>query len=220
MLSDHWPLFDLRVRTPRLELRYPSDDDLAALAALTREQIHDPGSMPFAVPWTRVPDAERPANALRHWWSQRAGLVANEWTLVFLVSHQGEPVGVQDLAATAFPVTRSVRSGSWLVQRHQGRGIGKEMRAAVLHLAFAGLGAHEAHTSSFEDNAASLGVTRSLGYQPNGSGIDDREGIPVRHLRFLLTRGEWQRRRRDDIAVENLDPCLPFLGATEAPAGA
>lgn len=219
MLSDHWPLFDLRVRTPRLELRYPSDDDLAALATLTREQIHDPASMPFAVPWTRVPADERPANALRHWWGARSGLDVNEWTLVFLVAHQGEPVGVQDLAGTAFPVTRSVRSGSWLVQRHQGRGIGKEMRAAVLHLAFAGLGAQEAHTSSFEDNAASLGVTRSLGYQPNGSGVDAREGAPVRHLRFLLTREEWQRRRRDDIAIEHLDPCLPLLGLAEAPAG-
>ena len=28
-----WPLFDLRLRTPRLELRLPTDDDLLALAA-------------------------------------------------------------------------------------------------------------------------------------------------------------------------------------------
>ena len=29
-----WPLFDLRVRTPTLELRLPTDDDLVAIARL------------------------------------------------------------------------------------------------------------------------------------------------------------------------------------------
>lgn len=110
--------------------------------------------------------------------------------MTFLVLEGDEPVGVQDIAATNFPVTRSVGTGSWLVQRHQGRGVGKEMRAAVLHLAFAGFGALEAHTSAFEDNASSLGVTRSLGYDPNGTQIDEREGRPVRHLRFVLTPHE------------------------------
>ena len=28
-LTQHWPLFDLHVRTPRLELRYPTDDEVA-----------------------------------------------------------------------------------------------------------------------------------------------------------------------------------------------
>lgn len=212
MLSAHWPLFGLRVRTPRVELRYPGDDDLAVLADLTREQVDDPESMPFTSPWTRAPVEQRPWNSLRFWWGLRSSLDVNRWTLVFLVLAGGEPVGVQDVAAMSFPVTRSVGTGSWLVQRHQGRGVGKEMRAAVLHLAFAGLGALEAHTSAFEDNAASLGVTRSLGYQPNGTQIDDREGRPVRHLRFVLTRERWQARRRDDITIENLDPCLPLLG--------
>jgi extradiol dioxygenase family protein len=46
-------------------------------------------------------------------------------------------------------------------------------------------------------------VTRSLGYQPNGVQIDDREGLPVRHLRFVLARDDWRRLRRDDITIEN-----------------
>ena len=36
-----WPLFDLVVRTPRLELRYPDDDLVYELAALTAEPIHE-----------------------------------------------------------------------------------------------------------------------------------------------------------------------------------
>jgi len=45
---------------------------------------------------------------------------------------------------------------------------GTEMRAAVLHLAFDGLGAREAHSASFEDNPASQRVSLANGYQSNG----------------------------------------------------
>ncbi|MFD7645577.1 hypothetical protein ACFV4P_33560 [Kitasatospora sp. NPDC059795] len=35
MLTDHWPLAGLSVRTPRLELRLPAEAELAGLAACT-----------------------------------------------------------------------------------------------------------------------------------------------------------------------------------------
>lgn len=216
MLSEHWPLFDLKIRTPRLELRYPSDDDLALLVALTREEIHSPDFMPFSTPWTRAESTDRERNALRFWWRLRATVSVDEWVLPFVVVDRGEPVGVQDLKGVAFPVTRSVLTGSWLVRRRQGIGIGKEMRAAVLHLAFAGFGAAEAHTSAFVDNLPSLGVTKSIGYAPNGSQTDAREGQPVEHLRFILRRGDWKTRRRDDIEVDGLDNAMDFLGIRNA----
>lgn len=212
----HWPLFDLRIKTPRLELRYPSDPDLEALAEVAGEQIHDPGLMPFSTPWTRVDPPQRQQNALRFWWRLRATLTSEDWTLPFMVLEDGEPVGQQDLRGVRFPATRSVVTGSWLAQRHQGRGIGKEMRAAVLHFAFEGLRAVEAHTSAFDDNPRSLGVTRALGYAPNGSQIDEREGIGVRHQRFVLTRQAWEERRRTDIEIQGLEPCLELLGAATA----
>ncbi|MGD9797366.1 MAG: GNAT family N-acetyltransferase [Acidimicrobiia bacterium] len=212
MITERWPLFDLRLRTPRLELRYPDDADCGRLADLTGEPIHDPDFMPFTTAWTRAESPERERNALRHYWQLRAGLSAEDWHLPFLVLADGEPVGCQSLAARHFPVTRSVSTGSWLVQRRQGEGIGKEMRAAVLHLAFAGLGAVEAHTSAFEDNPGSLGVTVARGYRPNGSQIDDREGKPARHLRFVLDRDGWEGGGRPDVTIEHLEPCLPLLG--------
>ena len=213
MLSDAWPFFDIRIRTPRLEMRCPTDDDCARLIELVKEPVHDDDFMPFLVPWTRPPSPERERNSLQHWWRQRANLTADDWTLSFMVIADGEPAGVQDITGRRFSIARSVKTGSWLVQRRHGEGIGKEMRAAVLHLAFAHLGALEAQTSAFEDNAPSLGVTRSLGYEPNGSYIDVREGKAVRHLNFSMTRAQWDARRRDDITVENVDRCLPLLGA-------
>jgi RimJ/RimL family protein N-acetyltransferase len=211
-LSQHWPLFDLRIRTPRLELRYPCDDDLAALIELVGRPVHPVDRMPFTSPWTRAPSPQRERDALRFWWRQRASVEPTDWVLPFVVLDGGETVGVQDLAARHFPVTGTAQTGSWITMDRQGRGIGKEMRAAVLHLAFAGLGAAEAHTSAFEDNPASIGVTTALGYEPNGAQIDEREGAAARHLRFVLTRERWEERRRDDIEVHGLEPCLPILG--------
>jgi RimJ/RimL family protein N-acetyltransferase len=215
MTHAHWPFFDLKITTPRLELRYPNDDDLFALVGVLSEGIHDPATMPFSEPWTRAesPDLER--NALRFWWSQRASLAADNWALAFGVFDDEEIVGIQEVSAKQFVVARTVVTGSWLIRRAQGRGIGKEMRAAVLHLAFDGLGAVEAYTGAFEDNPASLGVTRSLGYQQNGSALNAREGAPVRMLEFVLTRARWMEGHRDEIAITGLEPCLPLLGLAE-----
>jgi RimJ/RimL family protein N-acetyltransferase len=220
MAPEHWPLFDLRITTPRVELRYPSDDDLFALAAILHEGIHDPSQMPFNQPWTRVEPPELERNALRHWWSLRAGMLPEQWHIGFGVFVDDDPVGVQGIGARDFAIRRTVGTGSWLVRRAQGQGIGKDMRAAVLHFAFEGLDAVEAHTGAFEDNPASLGVTRALGYEPNGTTIENREGSAARTLSFVMTRERWESTRRDDITMTGLDASLPFLvAATGTPAG-
>jgi len=59
-----------------------------------------------------------------------------------------------------------VSTGSWLGMRHQGKGFGTEMRAAILMLAFDHLGAKTARSSAFTDNPRSLAVSRRLGYEP------------------------------------------------------
>ena len=70
-------------------------------------------------------------------------------------------IGAQDVRAHDFAVLRTVSTGSWLGREHQGRGRGREMRAAVLHLAFAGLGCLIAQTAAYADNGPSLGVSRA-----------------------------------------------------------
>ena len=126
---------------------------------------------------------------------------------------EGRGAGVQNVMAQRFAVTRAVATGSWLGREFQGRGLGAEMRAAAVHLAFAGLGADVAYSGAFEDNAASLGVSRSLGYTDNGDVVHDREGKPAREIRLKLTRARWQERRRADLEIEGLDACLDWFGA-------
>lgn len=48
----HWPLYGLRLRTPRLELRLPGLGLLDELASVAAHGVHDPDRMPFNVPWT------------------------------------------------------------------------------------------------------------------------------------------------------------------------
>lgn len=212
MSSPHWPFFDLRIRTPRLELRYPDDDLLFELATLAAGGIHAPDLMPFNEPWTRAPRGELEVNALQFWWGRRSRLKPDDWTIPFVVIDGGVPVGAQDLFSKDFAIRRSFETGSWLGIEHHGRGIGTEMRAAVLHLGFEGLGAEVAETGAFADNPASQGVTRKLGYEPNGTFVRARESERAEMRMFSMTRATWEARRRDDITIEGLEPCLPMLG--------
>jgi RimJ/RimL family protein N-acetyltransferase len=86
------------------------------------------------------------------------------------------------------------------------------MRAAVLHLAFAGLGAGEATSEAFIDNHASNGVSQALGYEPNGTSWATRRGAAAPLQRWRLTRDGWHRIRRDDIELAGVQQCLPVLG--------
>jgi RimJ/RimL family protein N-acetyltransferase len=216
MANAYWPLFGLTVRTPTIELRYPDDALVVELAAVASEGIHEPSEMPFAVPWTDAPVDELGRNTCQYHWRGRGEWTPDSWRLDLAVLVDGHPVGQQGIVASEFASRRAFESGSWLGRAHQGRGIGKEMRAAMLHLGFAGLGALEAHTGAWHDNAASLGVTRALGYRPNGERIDVRRSKPQRMLLFRMPRADWEQRRRDDIVIEGLEPCLDLFGVPMA----
>lgn len=214
-LDEHWPLFGLRVRTPRLELRYPDDELTASLAELAAAGIHDPGFLPFLVPWDQVPPPHQQRNTLQHLWRMRASWHPTSWQCGLVVVADGEVAGLQTVMADHFAVRRTVKTGSWLGRAHQGRGLGTEMRAAVLHLAFAGLGALRAESGAWHDNAASLGVSRKLGYEQNGDGWARRGNGADRELHLVLTRERWEQHRSHDIELVGLDPCLASFGAAE-----
>ena len=109
-------------------------------------------------------------------------------------------------------------SGSWLTASAQGRGLGVEMRAAVLHLAFAGLGALEAQTSAWVDNPASQRVSLRLGYEHEGQQLLARRGEPTAHLRYRLTREAWQQNRFDGIEIHDSSPACRFSALHELAA--
>jgi RimJ/RimL family protein N-acetyltransferase len=215
---DAWPPARLRIATPRLELRLPGEDELARLAAVAAAGVHMPGEQPFGIPWGAQPPALRARSVLQWHWATRGTWMPQRWTLDFAVFLDGEPVGVQGLSAAGFPVRREVATGSWLGLPHQRQGLGKEMRAAVLVLAFTHLGALSAVTGAFADNTAAIKVSKALGYHDDGHQVTNRDGARVLAHRFRLT-AHTDMRHWPPVTISGIDEeLLGMCGATD-PAG-
>ncbi|WP_078893563.1 GNAT family protein [Streptomyces sp. CT34] len=207
-----WPLYRLRVTTPRLELRLPDLSQLDELAAVAAKGVHDEARMPFTVPWTDADPEERGRATFQHVLGTVAHWRTEDWTLSLAVMCEGRVVGRQDLSAVDFAVTREAQTGSWLGLAYQGRGIGTEMRAAVLHLAFEGLGAHSVTSGAMTDNTASLRVSRKLGYRPDGLTTASVRGMACTVQRLRLDRADWEAHRTVPVEMHALEACRDFFG--------
>jgi RimJ/RimL family protein N-acetyltransferase len=206
-----WPLFALRLRSTRLELRSPTDDDLPGLLEVARAGIHDPTTMPFAIAWTDLTGDAFDQGFLQFFWGARARWTVDAWSLPLAVIVDGRPIGVQEAQATDFPSTRVVATGSWLGSAAQGHGYGTEMRAAVLAFAFDHLGAMTAWSAALEGNDASRRVSLKLGYRSDGFGEVAPRGTPVPQERFVLDRAAFDRERWP-LTVEGFEECRAMFG--------
>jgi RimJ/RimL family protein N-acetyltransferase len=208
-----YPLLDVRVTTPTLELRGATDNLLDELADVVRDGKAHADPSPYDDPMSFYePDPDvRVAQWLRAIWRGRGKVEPDAWRLYFVVVVDGHPVGMQDLIGVNFSTFGTVTSFSWLVDDQRGRGLGHEMRDAILHLAFDGLGAKEASSDAFVDNHGSNAISRDLGYEPNGSDWATRQGEPALLNRWRLTRDNWEQRRRDNIRLHNIEACRTSL---------
>lgn len=208
MLSDFWPTYQLKITTPRLQMRLPNEVELHRLADLAGQGVHHAAERPFLTPWTEGSAHSRARFVLREHWGHLAGWAVTDWRLgLGVFTHDGEPRGMVTLRARDFPVTREVTTSSWLGLRHQGEGMGTEARTGLLTLAFDHLAAEAAVTEVFEDNHASQGVSRKLGYAPDGISRDARGSKVLISDRLRLTRDRWASITRDGIAVEGITAC-------------
>jgi RimJ/RimL family protein N-acetyltransferase len=212
MLKDHWPFFGLSLSTQRLELRPPTDEELAAVAEVAAAGVHHPDERPYLSPWTDLPPDQRARHVVQQHWSRRGGWAIEDWALELAVFHDQQPIGMVALRGSDFPVLREVKTESWLGIHHHRRGFGTEARTAILHLAFEELEATSALTEVFQDNAGSQGVSRKLGYRHDGISRDVLHGHPVISDRLRLDREDWLKTPRPVVAVSGLRPCLPLFG--------
>ena len=216
-MSSYAPL-NVLIRTSRLELRAATDERLEALAPLVAagQAMADPPPWDDPSPFYEPDPEDRVNGWLQAVWRGRGTVRPDAWRLYFVAFVDDEPVGQQDLTGHDFNDFGTVESTSWIATDHRGRGLGTEMRAAILHLAFDGLGAREAHSEGAVDNAASNAVSGRLGYEPNGVSWATHRGKPVMGQRWRLTRERWLPGRRDDIELDGIDACRRTLGIASA----
>lgn len=210
MLADLWPTFGLSLSTSRLVLRLPSDAELEELARLAAAGVHGPEERPFLTPWAEGTPEERARFVLREHWFQLSSWTPEDWRLglgVFL--HTGQPLGVATLRARDFRVSREVTTSSWLGLEHQSQGYGTEARTALLTLAFDHLGATDATTEVFQDNHRSQGVSRKLGYLPDGISRDRRGEEVLISDRLRLTANRWSASTQNvAVRVSGIDQAV------------
>lgn len=207
----YWPMFDLRLTTDDLQLRHLTEADLGPMAAILPDDVEqDPSA-------TRYPGLDRETNRRvvvhQEYWRARGGWRPESWALGFAVFRDGALIGYQGLEGDDFVTLRTVDSSSFLIPAMRGRGWGKQMRAAVLSLAFDQLGARFAITSAWTDNGASLGVSRALGYVDNGVTAHRRDDGAGEMAHMRLTHEQWLASgwaHRVDVA--GVDDCMAFFG--------
>lgn len=210
MTHPHWPLLDLRLTTGDLVLAPLVEADLAEITERLPADVElNPDATTFAV------DAATQRGVVMHqeYWRYYGTWSPVAWRLKFAVRRGDELLGLQELEGNDFPTLRTVDTSSWLVAAARGSGIGKRMRRAVLALAFGPLEARAAITSAWHDNSGSLGVSRSIGYRPNGESFLARgDGVDTLvHLR--MTREQWEATgAAGKVTVEGFEPCRPFFG--------
>jgi RimJ/RimL family protein N-acetyltransferase len=204
------PLFELRLRTPRLELRLPTEQELVDLAHLAEQGVHPPDQMPFFVAWTDAIGTPGFVDGFVSFHLQaRADWRTDHWHLLLGVWAGEALIGTQGIEAVEFPARRTAESGSWLGACHQRRGYGTEMRGAVLALVFDGLDGLAATSGALEGNLGSARVSEKLGYLLAGEDVASPRGIPVRQQLYRLERAAWAGA---PVEISGLDDCLPLFG--------
>jgi len=216
VIADLWPFYDLKIVTPSLELRLPHEDELAELARIAGEGVHKPGERPFLTPWTEGSARDRELAVLQGHWGDLAEWSVTDWQLGLGVFRDGQPLGKVTLRARDFQVVREVTTSSWLGLEFHGRGYGTEARIGLLALSFDHLDAVAARSEVFQDNHASQGVSRKLGYEPDGISRDARGDEVLVSDRLRLTASRWRSVDRPAVVVEGMAACRPMFGLEPA----
>ncbi len=132
------PLFDLSISTPDLTLRPMREADLGPISDLLPDDLElDPAATRY-----EISDELRSRGIITHQghWKAYGTWSPSVWQLGFVVTSGGQVAGFQELEGNDFILLRTVDTSSFLIEAARGSGVGKQMRRAVLALAFGPLG--------------------------------------------------------------------------------
>ena len=209
-----WPLQGIRLRTADLDLQVMTEADLPTLWELLPDDVE---MNPHATTYAGLDErANRRAVLAQGYWRALGLWSPDDWALPFVVRSEGAVVGAQWLEGPDWRADRTVDSSSWLVPPARGRGLGQQMRAAVLALAFGPLRAEAAISSAVIGNAPSLGVSRALGYRETHRSVLEHSGETLQHVR--LGREAWAASGgARGVVIDGVAPALPLFGIEGGP---
>lgn len=200
-LEEVWPPFGLRIESPRLVLRQVRETDFPAYVAAASSGIMPTGRNSFASPWDENSPEDIAKNSLSWLWSKRPSIGPDSWYFMLAVftrnedGSEGQLIGMQDSWAEEYRVLRTVQSASWLRADAQGRGYGKEQRAAMLMWAFDHFGADFAESGAYDWNEPSKRVSEALGYFQCGTRrVTDAHGKQAEwEVQYRMPRNDFLR---------------------------
>lgn len=134
------------------------------------------------------------------------------WELNLGVWRDGVLLGTQGVNTRNFLTTRTGETGSWLGLEHQGQGVGTAMRQAMCAFLFDHLDFAEVTSGAFTDNAASLAVSRKVGYHENGRRRLERRPGELAVIIDLVLSPETLVRAEHDLEVEGAGPLRRLIG--------
>jgi RimJ/RimL family protein N-acetyltransferase len=134
-------------------------------------------------------------------WSPQA------WRLVFCVSHNGEPVGMQALIRID---DSTVTTDSWVAGDRRCQGHATAARRIVLRFAYEYLNFNEARAWSWKDNVASNRVNLKVGYTISECSTHQNSKV---EYGWALDLSHWHELQSGTLRVDGLSSdCLYLLG--------
>ncbi|MDQ1513932.1 MAG: hypothetical protein QOC59_1774 [Microbacteriaceae bacterium] len=205
-MAADWPGAGIRIDAPRVTLRPVDERHVGLLQAILPEDLELDPAVAVGPGDPRRARAQAFGRILQR---DRDRFSTESWKLHLAVRAAGELVGMQTVEAERFASDHTVDSASWLAPTFRGDGLGTAMREAVLAFAFFGLGATTAVSSAWHDNAASLGVSRRLGYRFDHTSRLPRGDVDDELVHVRLTRTDWLASGLGrDVAISGVRPEL------------
>lgn len=191
-----FPIYSLRVITPRLTLRVARLEELDQLATSSKDNVLiEETKHFFDVDWTSLDSPEYEQNFFCHNLYNLSQWKKDDWTLNLTIFYKHIPIGSISIKGDDFSNRKELATGSWILKNYRGRGLGSEARAGALAFGFNKLEAETFVSDAHKDNIKSERVSSSLGYKQNGLRTAHE---PLDLKRYLLIKEDWV----DDTLVE------------------
>jgi RimJ/RimL family protein N-acetyltransferase len=190
----------LPVETERLVLRAHRADDLDDLL-----RFH---SDPEVVRWTPWPVRDRAAT--EETLASKIGMTElrepGQW-LVLAIEERATGTVIGE-ALLEWASERQGELGFALGRDHHGRGYAAEAATAMMRLGFDELGFHRITAVCIDENVASAGLLRKLGFRQEARLVDNVlfKGAWATQLVFAMLEDEWRARRTDPTHRDRVRP--------------